>query len=76
MLGKPPSQTGASIRKPQDPTCVFFFLADFIVHLVAVTNLSCEYNYILSPLSPSIQLRGCVGGPGDPGNDKGWQAAF
>lgn len=54
----------------------FFFLVDFIVHLVAVTNLSCEYNYILSPLSPSIQLRGCVGGLGDPGNDEGWQAAF
>lgn len=46
-------------------------LADLIVDPVVVINLSCEDNYILSPLNPFSEFTECVGGLGDPQNREG-----
>ena len=35
----------------------YFSLADLVAYLFAVRNLSWEYNYMLSPMSPSESLK-------------------
>lgn len=46
-------------------------LADLIVDPVVLINLSCEDNYILSPLNPFSEFTECVGSLGDPQNSEG-----
>ena len=46
-------------------------LADLIVDPVVLINLSCEDNYILSPLNLFSEFTECVGSLGDPQNSEG-----